>query len=101
MIKKDKDIPPDNETGPGIVGRFIQGAEAYYTIGKFYFEQNRNDEAYPFFELAITAKHYPPSLAMRRDIHLMLYKIDQARGKLASAINHFEIHKQVERLFIQ
>ncbi|MEI9918546.1 MAG: histidine kinase dimerization/phosphoacceptor domain -containing protein [Bacteroidota bacterium] len=95
MIESDKQIPPTNETGPGTVGRFIQGAEAYYTMGKFYVERKKYDEAYPFFEQALVAKHYPPSLAMQRDIHLMLYKIDEARGKLASALNHFEIHKQL------
>jgi two-component system, sensor histidine kinase PdtaS len=95
MIALEKEIPPTYQTGSGIVGRFIQGAEAYYTMGKFYVEQNRHDEAYPFFVQALEAKHYPPSLSMRRDIHLMLFTIDRAKGNLASAIRHFEIHKRL------
>jgi two-component system, sensor histidine kinase PdtaS len=95
MIAWGKEIPPAYQTGSGIVGRFIQGAEAYYTMGKFYVEQHRHDEAYPFFVQALAAEYYPPSLSMRRDIHMMLFMIDRAKGNLASAIRHFEIHKRL------
>lgn len=62
---------------------------AHYLLGRFYVGKRQFARARPFLLTALTTRDLAPCpLDLMRDVHLLLFKVDSASGKLTSAINH-------------
>ncbi len=79
----------------GEIGNIITGSEAYFKIGSFYVDREKYELGRPFLLRAISFVRFAPGLSRIRDIHFLLFKIDSAKGDYISAIQHFELTKQL------
>lgn len=74
----------------------ITGSEANYIIGLFYVEQKRFSTAMTYLVKALSFKtNFAPSLALQKDIHFNMFKVDSATGNYVSAIRHLSINKNI------
>lgn len=77
------------------VGNYKTGAEAYCRIGSFYISTGRYRKAKPYLLKALGYKSTYISASEKKEVHLLLFKIDSAAGNYLSAINHYEIYKHL------
>lgn len=66
----------------------IAGAEANYIIGKFYVDQKRYTDAYPYLKRFHGLDN--KILALSKDISLLQFKVDSASGNYAAAIKYYQ-----------
>jgi two-component system, sensor histidine kinase PdtaS len=74
---------------------FEVSQEAQYEIGKFYVDQRLFQKGDIYLTKALSFNPQKNSLAVIKDIHLMLYKVDSARGDYIAALEHFRVHKKL------
>ena len=70
----------------------ITMSDTYYTVGKFYVNQNRFNDAEKYISKIFSnlENAYFPRI---KDAHLMQFKIDSANGNYLTAIDHFQKYK--------
>lgn len=71
---------------------FITMSDAYYTVGKFYVNQNRINEAEKYISKIFSNPEKAP-FPIIKDAHLIHFKIDSANGNYLTAIDHFQKYK--------
>jgi len=73
---------------------------AYYDIGKFYVDIRQYDKAGPYLDKALEIGR--STIGRTKDLQLLLFKVDSAKGNFVSAIKHFQSYKDLnDTLFNQ
>lgn len=62
-------------------------------IGAFYLRRKQYRQAEAYLTKALTVLPQKEALATLQDIHLLLFRVDSARGNYPSAIRHFQVYK--------
>ena len=65
---------------------------AYYDISKFYVDHNHFDKAEPYLREALRISN-STTIARSKDLHLLMFKIDSAKGNYTAAIAQFQQYK--------
>jgi len=69
---------------------------AFQDIGAFYIHRERYDIAKPYLINAIQMPSGVNTSLWKKDIYLMLFKVDSAQGNYVSAIEHLQRHDQLD-----
>lgn len=69
--------------------------DVYYEIGQYFINKLQYGKANAYLKKALSAAENTNSLALMKDIHLMLFKGDSGLGNYTSAIQHLLRHKQL------
>jgi two-component sensor histidine kinase len=68
---------------------------AQMDIGSFYVRRKRYDVAKPYLVSALQVPSGTNITVWKKDIHLMLFKVDSAQGNYVSSIDHLQKHNQL------
>jgi two-component system, sensor histidine kinase PdtaS len=68
-------------------------SEAYYSIGKFYFNQHKYDKAAVYLKKILELPKGVAIIALIKDAHFLLFRTDSATENYFSAIKHFQQYK--------
>lgn len=69
--------------------------DVYYEIGQYFINKLQYRKAISYLQKALGAAEIRHSLALIKDVHLMLFKGDSGVGNYTSAIQHLLRHKQL------
>jgi len=69
--------------------------EARRSIGKFYLSRNNYSSAGKYLRKALQSNPQKLSAGALKDIHHMLFRVDSAESNYISAIDHYQIYKQL------
>ena len=90
MIRLNKDVEYSQKAN-FTRAETIAGAEAYLTIGQFYTQNRKFDQAGNYLKMALQSIRLTP--AFERDTRHMLFKVDSAAGNLMAAIQNYQRFK--------
>lgn len=71
----------------------IYTSDANYIIGKFYVERGQYQVAGSYLNNALVKDFFNPSLIQLRDIHMLIFKVDSAKGNYIAAIKEYQTGK--------
>lgn len=90
MIRLNKDVEYSQRANFSRM-ETVAGTEAYFTIGQFYAQNGKFDQAGGYLKMALQSNTLTP--AFERDTRHMLFKVDSAAGNLMAAIQHYQRFK--------
>ncbi|WP_224994663.1 histidine kinase dimerization/phosphoacceptor domain -containing protein [Cesiribacter sp. SM1] len=74
-------------------GGYMGGTDIYKRAGNFYLTVKQYDKADSYLDKAIGLNAKAGSLRHAVDLHLLMFKVDSARGNFREAIAHYQRHK--------
>jgi two-component sensor histidine kinase len=72
---------------------FVIRLAVLFRLGKFYQARGQYEKARHYLEKALAMNAQRPILAMSRDIHLQLFKLDSVQARFFPAIAHYQQYK--------
>jgi two-component system, sensor histidine kinase PdtaS len=69
--------------------------DIHYELGQYLIEKKQYEKAVTHLQKALSASQGINTLSITKDIYMMLYKADSAKGNYLSAIQHLMKHKEM------
>lgn len=89
MIRLNKEVEYSQRSSWG-TQELISGTEAYLTMGEFYTERGKYNQADFYLKRALRLENLTP--AFETDTRLLIFKVDSAAGNYLGAIHNYQRH---------